>query len=113
VKLWLWGGFDAPIWAQNMGGAITITDTQHGRSGTIGRSWEPAYIQVWHKLQSMQAGRYRGNPLIHEVLVISYASASDEPFVPFDSSRVATLQAGRCSDSEQENRLLGAIEGLR
>jgi hypothetical protein len=111
VKLRVWGGFDAPIWAQNIGGApITITDTQHGRSGTIGRWWEPAYIQAWRKLQAMLAGRYGGNPLIHEVAVTSCASATDEPFVPFDSTGIAALQAAGYTDSEQENCLMGTVK---
>lgn len=109
VKLRIWGGFTAPLWAQMIGGAPIAVDVQHGRMGTVGRWWEPAYIAAWRDLQTMLASAYDGNALVREVAVTSCAAATDEPFVPFDSSGITALQAAGYTDELQENCLTGAV----
>jgi hypothetical protein len=111
VKPRVYGGFVAPTWAQSIGGSpIVITDIQHSRSGTVGRWWTQAYITAWRQLQRKLAQRYDRNPLIHEVAVTSCASATDEPFVNFDSSGIAEIQAAGYADVAQEDCLLGAVK---
>lgn len=109
VKLRVWGGFTAPIWAQMIGGQPIFVDAQDGRMGTVGRWWEPAYIAAWRDLQTMLASTYDGNALVREVAVTSCAAATDEPFVPFDSSAIAALQAAGYTDALQESCLTGAV----
>ena len=77
VKLRVWGGFTAPLWAQMIGGAPIAVDVQHGRMGTVGRWWQPAYIAAWRDLQTMLASAYDGNELVREIAVTSCAAATD------------------------------------
>jgi hypothetical protein len=109
VKLRVYGGFTAPIWAQMIGGPPIAADIQHGRVGTVGRWWEPEYIAAWRDLQTMLASAYDGNALVREVAVTSCAAATDEPFVSFDASGIGALQAAGYTDELQESCLTGAI----
>src|SRR4029453_14487196 len=58
IKLRVWGGFTAPNWAKEIGGApVTITgqngvDPGSYASQTIGRFWTADYVNAWLNLQS-------------------------------------------------------------
>jgi len=109
VKLRVYGGFAAPIWAQMIGGPPIAAEIQHGRAGTVGRWWDPQYIAAWRDLQTMLASAYDGNPLVREVAVTSCAAATDEPFISFDASGIAALQTAGYTDELQEKCLTGAV----
>ena len=42
VKLRVWGGFEAPDWAMQLGGAPIVTE-HNGRQRVLGRFWSEAY----------------------------------------------------------------------
>ena len=110
MKLRVYGGFTAPMWAQRIGGSpISISPQEQGRTGTVGRWWTRAYIRKWRALQVKLAKKYDGNPLISQVAITSCASTSDEPFVPFDLSGIQELQGGGYTDAAQRSCMLGAI----
>jgi hypothetical protein len=68
VKLRVWGGFEAPDWAKQLGGA-PIDTVHRNKHRTVGRFWSPAYRQAWANLQQLLAARFDKRPLIREVSV--------------------------------------------
>jgi len=128
IKLRVWGGYTAPNWAKEIGGApITIT----GESGvdpnvyspqTIGRFWTADYVNAWQNLQSQLAAKYDGMAIIRGMSQTIGTSATDEPFVPlrtnaFVSSnpadgtvnQIAQLQMGGYHDAAEMLTLRAAI----
>ena len=79
VKLRIWGGFEAPDWAMQLGGPA-IETVHKGKTRMIGRFWSPEYRAAWAKLQAMLAARYDDLPLIHEVAMTGCMSYTAEPF---------------------------------
>jgi hypothetical protein len=79
VKLRIWGGFEAPDWAMQLGGP-PIATVHKGKPRTIGRFWTPEYRAAWARLQQMLAARYDDLPLIREVAMTSCMSYTAEPF---------------------------------
>jgi len=79
VKLRIWGGFEAPDWAKQLGGA-PIETVHNGKARTVGRFWSPAYRQAWAQLQQLLAARFDNRSLIREVAVTSCMSFTAEPF---------------------------------
>src|SRR5882672_7493614 len=88
IKLRVWGGFTAPTWVKEIGGApITVTGQNSVDPGsyvaqTIGRFWTADYINAWQTLQSALATKYDGMSIIRGMSQTAGAAASDEPFVP-------------------------------
>src|SRR5882724_3606395 len=70
VKLRVWGGFEAPDWAKQLGGA-PIETVHNGRPRTLGRFWSGAYRQAWSRFQDQLAAKYDAQPLIREVSITS------------------------------------------
>src|SRR5262245_16887305 len=62
IKLRVWGGFEAPDWAMQLGGAPIQTE-HNGRQRVLGRFWSEAYRQAWSRLQGQLAARYDAHPL--------------------------------------------------
>jgi hypothetical protein len=79
VKLRVWGGFMAPDWAKEIGGA-PIAATHNGHARTLGRFWSPAYRAAFANLQKLLAAKYDGEPLIREVAITQCMSFTAEPF---------------------------------
>lgn len=128
IKLRVWGGFTAPDWAKQIGGApITITgqngvDPGSYASQTIGRFWTADYVSAWQTLQSQLAAKYDGMAIIRGMSQTIGASATDEPFVPLRTdaavsanpsdgtvNEIAQLQMGGYNDAAQMLTLRAAI----
>jgi hypothetical protein len=91
VKLRVWGGFEAPNWAMQIGGA-PITAVHEGKTRTVGRFWSPAYRRAWAHFQRLLAANFDSEPLIQEVAVTSCMSFTAEPFfVPTETSVMGPL----------------------
>jgi hypothetical protein len=80
VKLRVWGGFEAPDWAKQLGGP-PIETIFNEKPRTVRRFWSPAYRQAWARLQQQLAQRFDNRPLIQEVAVTGCMSYTAEPFV--------------------------------
>jgi hypothetical protein len=107
VKLRVWGGFMAPDWAKNIGGA-PIDIVHNGNPHTIGRFWLPAYRKAFVKLQTLLAAKYDDVALIREVAVTQCMSLTAEPFfVPDDV--LAPLQAAGLNNANYRFCLSNAI----
>jgi hypothetical protein len=107
VKLRIWGGFEAPDWAKQIGGA-PIQTTHSGTPRVVGRFWLPAYRQAWANLQQHLAARYDKWPLIKEVSITQCMSYTAEPFfVPLDV--VGRLRAAGFNDAAYKNCLSNAV----
>jgi T5SS/PEP-CTERM-associated repeat protein len=128
IKLRVWGGFTAPNWAKEIGGApITITgqngvDPGSYASQTIGRFWTADYVNAWLNLQSQLAGKYDGMAIIRGISQTIGTSATDEPFVPLrlnaavspnpadgTVNEIAQLLMGGYNDAAQMLTLRAAI----
>jgi hypothetical protein len=92
VKLRVWGGFEAPDWAKQLGGAPIATE-HNGKQRILGRFWSDAYRQAWARLQVRLAAKYDALPLIREVAITSCMSYTAEPF--FLPTEPTTTRHGR------------------
>lgn len=107
VKLRIWGGFEAPDWAKQIGGD-PIKTVHSGTPRVVGRFWLPAYRQAWANLQQQLAARYDKWPLIKEVSITQCMSYTAEPFViPPDVA--APLRAAGFNDAAYKNCLSNAV----
>jgi len=79
VRLRVWGGFMAPDWAKNIGGA-PIQAVHNGTPRTVGHFWSPEYRKAWASMQARLAAKYESRPLIREVAMTSCMSFTAEPF---------------------------------
>jgi hypothetical protein len=109
VKLRVWGGFEAPDWAMQLGG-MPIETVYNGKPRTVGRFWSPAYRQAWARLQQQLAARFDKRPLIREVAVTSCMSYTAEPFfIPTDDGVTTPLRAAGFTDVAYKDCLTGAL----
>src|SRR5262245_5007529 len=109
VKLRVWGGFEAPDWALQLGGAPISTE-HNGRQRVLGRFWSDAYRQAWSRLQVQLAAKYDARPLIREVAVTSCMSFTAEPFfLPNEPSVAAPLRAAGYTDAAHRQCLEHAV----
>ena len=109
VKLRVWGGFEAPDWAKQLGGA-PIETIFNEKPRSVGRFWSPAYRQAWAQLQQQLAARFDRRPLIREVAVTSCMSYTAEPFVvPIQDGVLAPLRAAGFTDSAYKDCLAHAV----
>ena len=100
VKLRIWGGPNAPLWAKKLGGA-PIAVSHRGRPITVGRFWSEPYNQAWRDLQDRLGSRYDSDPLIRTVGNAACASKTDEPFnLPADPESLPNLRKAGFSDRE-------------
>jgi hypothetical protein len=118
VKLRIYAGSNAPLWAKNMaGGPITIYRNPAGCNGatdtcplTVGPYWTTPYINAWRAFQAQVAAKYDTNPAIVAVAVTSCAEQTDEPFVASTGPiSKANLQTAGLTDPLQESCLSGAM----
>jgi hypothetical protein len=109
VKLRVWGGFEAPDWAKQLGGA-PIDTVHRNKHRTVGRFWSPAYRQAWANLQQLLAARFDKRPLIREVSVTACMSYTAEPFfVPVEDSVMTQLRAAGFTDAAYKGCLTHAL----
>jgi hypothetical protein len=117
VKLRIYAGSNAPLWAKDMaGGPITIYRNPAGCNGqtdtcplTLGPYWTTPYITAWRAFQAQVAEKYDTNPLIIAVAVTSCAEQTDEPFVASTGPvSKANLVAAGLNDTLQQSCLSGA-----
>jgi hypothetical protein len=109
VKLRIWGGFEAPDWAKQIGGE-PIQTVHKNKKRTVGRFWSPAYRQAWVKLQEQLAERYDKRPLIKEVAVTQCMSYTAEPFFsPSEDSVMKPLRAAGFTDAAYKDCLAHSI----
>jgi hypothetical protein len=109
VKLRVWGGFEAPDWAKQIGGTPieTIFNT---KQRIVGHFWSPAYRQAWARLQQQLAARYDTQRLIKEVAVTSCMSYTAEPFVvPIEDTVITPLRAAGFTDGAYKECLAHAV----
>ncbi|HEX9525057.1 MAG TPA: hypothetical protein VF949_18915 [Reyranella sp.] len=59
VKLRVWGGFEAPDWAKQLGGP-PIETIFNEKPRTVGRFWSPAYRQAWADCSNSWPGASTG-----------------------------------------------------
>lgn len=118
VKLRIYAGSNAPLWAKNLpGGPVTIYRNPAGCNGntdtcplTVGPYWTTPYINAWRAFQAQVAAKYDMNPLIVAVAVTSCAEQTDEPFVPSSGPiSKANLKAAGLTDALQQSCLSGAM----
>ena len=109
VKLRVWGGFEAPDWAKQIGGA-PIDTVHRNKHRTVGRFWSPDYRQAWASLQQQLAARFDKQPLIREVSVTSCMSFTAEPFfVPIEDTVMPLLRDGGFTDQAYKDCLTHAL----
>jgi hypothetical protein len=109
VKLRVWGGFEAPDWAKQLGGA-PIETTYNKKPRVVGRFWSPAYRQAWAHLQQQLAARYDKRPLIKEVSITSCMSITAEPFfIPTDDTVTKPLRAAGFTDAAYKDCLTHSL----
>ena len=109
VKLRVWGGFEAPDWAKELGGP-PIETIFNEKPRTVGRFWSPAYRQAWAQLQQQLAARFDNRPLIREVAVTSCMSYTAEPFVvPMQDGVLAPLRAAGFTEVAYKECLAHAV----
>ena len=113
----MWGGFEAPDWAKQLGGAPIATE-HNGKQRILGRFWSEAYRQAWSRLQVQLAARYDALPLIREVAITSCMSFTAEPFfLPTEPTVANPLRAAGYTDAAHRQCLaarrcrLRAVEG--
>ncbi len=121
VKLRIYNGDNAPLWAKQLaGGPISIFRNPGGCNNqtdtcpeTIGAEWSAPYISAWRAFQAQVAAKYESEPLIRAVAVTSCATQTDEPFVP-TSGPVSKAALGSAavpySDANEQACLMGAID---
>ena len=114
VKLRVWGGFVAPMWAKSIGGPPIRVVQNQGQSNeqnrTLGRFWSPQYRQAWANLQTLLAEKYDSEPLIHEVSITSCMSLTAEPFVVNTQPAVlGRLRHAGFTDTAFKDCLQGAL----
>lgn len=91
VKLRVWGGYMAPLWAKRLNvGIIPIQDLpihvshtnvdQRVIKSTLGMFWTKEYREKFAKLQDMLADAYDNEELIREVAITQCMSLTSEPF---------------------------------
>jgi hypothetical protein len=109
VKLRVWGGFEAPDWAKQLGGAPIATE-HNGKQRFLGRFWSEAYRQAWSRLQVQLAARYDALPLIREVAITSCMSFTAEPFfLPTEPTVANPLRAAGYTDAAHRQCLAHAV----
>jgi hypothetical protein len=109
VKLRVWGGYEAPDWAKQFGGA-PIQTVYNDKPRVLGRFWSPAYRQAWAQLQQQLAARFDKQPLIHEVAITSCMSYTAEPFfIPAVDSVSAPLRDAGFADAAYKDCLSNAV----
>ena len=109
VKLRVWGGFEAPDWAMQFGGAPIATE-HNGRQRVLGRFWSEAYRQAWSRFQVQLAAKYDARPLIREVSITSCMSFTAEPFfLPNEPTVANPLRAAGYTDAAHRQCLEHAV----
>jgi hypothetical protein len=133
VRLRIWTGIDAPVWAKRIGGPISICDGNavpqttakpQGNAApkatptpcpavairTVGAFWSLAYAAAWDNLQSQLAKRYDADVAVNEVAISSCSSLTSEPFVqPEDGySKEHLINAGY-TDAKYRQCLSSAV----
>jgi len=109
VKLRVWGGFEAPDWAKQLGGAPIATEHK-GKQRILGRFWSEAYRRAWSRLQAQLAARYDALPLIREVAITSCMSFTAEPFfLPTEPTVANPLRAAGYTDAAHRQCLEHAV----
>jgi hypothetical protein len=109
VKLRVWGGFEAPDWAMQLGGAPIVTE-HNGRQRVLGRFWSEAYRQAWSRFQAQLAAKYDARPLIREVAVTSCMSFTAEPFfLPNEPTVANPLRGAGYTDAAHRQCLEHAV----
>jgi hypothetical protein len=109
VKLRVWGGFEAPDWAKQLGG-MPIETIFNTKQRIVGHFWSPAYRQAWARLQQQLAARFDARPLIKEVAVTSCMSYTAEPFVvPTEDTVIKRLREAGFSDTAYKECLTHAV----
>ena len=105
----MWGGFEAPDWAKQLGGAPIATE-HNGKQRILGRFWSEAYRQAWSRLQVQLAARYDALPLIREVAITSCMSFTAEPFfLPTEPTVANPLRAAGYTDAAHRQCLEHAV----
>lgn len=103
VKLRVFGGLTAPVWAKSLGGA-PLSDGAR----SIGRWWTPEYESAWSTFQHALAARYDSNALIRAVAVTSCASLTGEPFITaMNAPALAVLEPAGWTPAAQQNCIDG------
>lgn len=109
VKLRVWGGFEAPDWAKQLGGP-PIETIFNEKPRTVGRFWTPAYRRAWAQLQQQLAARFDRRPLINEVAITSCMSYTAEPFVvPIQEGVLRPLHAAGFTEQAYRECLANAV----
>ncbi len=109
VKLRVWGGFEAPDWAKQLGGAPIATEHK-GKQRILGRFWSEAYRRAWSRLQAQLAARYDALPLIREVAITSCMSFTAEPFfLPTEPTVANPLRVAGYKDAAHRQCLEHAV----
>ena len=109
VKLRVWGGFEAPDWAMQLGGAPIATE-HNGRQRVLGRFWSAAYREAWSRFQVQLAAKYDARPLIREVSITSCMSFTAEPFyLPSEPTVANPLRAAGYTDAAHRQCLAHAV----
>lgn len=110
VRLRVWGGFEAPTWAMQLGGP-PIAAVHNDKHRQLGRFWSPAYRQAWRDFQSKLAARYDTRPLIREVAMVSCMSFTAEPFfVPTEESVQQPIRAAGFNDADYKSCLQSGVD---
>ncbi len=109
VKLRIFAGSTAPMWAKTLGGP-SVTISTKGVSKTYGAWWTITYRQAWSSFQHAMAARYDSNPLVRAVSVGSCATLTGEPFVMnLTGPAIQLMETAGWTPHAQESCLQGAL----
>jgi hypothetical protein len=109
VRLRVWGGFEAPLWAMQLGGA-PIAAVHNNKHRQLGRFWTPAYRAAWRDFQNKLAAKYDNFPLIREVAMLSCMSFTAEPFfLPTEDSVQTPIREAGFSDAQYRQCLQNGL----
>lgn len=109
VRLRVWGGFEAPPWAMELGGS-PLAAVHNNKHRQVGRFWSPAYRQAWREFQDKLAAKYDSFPLIREVAMLSCMSFTAEPFfLPTEESVQKPIREAGFNDAEYKTCLQNGI----
>lgn len=82
LKVRLFAGTSAPMWAKNLGGsAVLVDDPVDGGSGQIGRFWTASYRDAYNEFVTKLAEKYDSVPEIREVTIARCMTVYAEPFI--------------------------------
>ncbi|BDS08119.1 hypothetical protein NT6N_31590 [Oceaniferula spumae] len=110
IRLRVWPGVTAPVWAKHLGGE-PVTVFHKDRPVTCGRFWSLPYRKAWRDFLTRLSVKYDKEPLIREISNTSGSTITDEVTLLSGKPEAVTnmLKAG-FSDQAFQDTLLQSVD---